>query len=71
VPKAYRELDHEGLVVGRRDQGKFVSQALTRAAPIDHSARQAEHQLSVVAPLAMDSTVSSDLLVQTNQGGMP
>ena len=42
VLKAYRELDHEGLVEGRRGQGTFVSQALPRAAPFDHSALQAE-----------------------------
>src|SRR5262245_25133977 len=42
VLKAYRELDHEGLVEGRRGQGTFVSQALPRAAPVDHSALQAE-----------------------------
>ena len=32
VLKAYRELDHEGLVEGRRGQGTFVSLALTAAA---------------------------------------
>jgi DNA-binding transcriptional regulator YhcF (GntR family) len=42
VLKAYRELDHEGLVEGRRGQGTFVSRALPAAAPADHSALQAE-----------------------------
>ena len=28
VLKAYRELDHEGLVEGRRGQGTFISRAL-------------------------------------------
>jgi GntR family transcriptional regulator len=42
VLKAYRELDHEGLVEGRRGQGTFVSHTLPAAAPADHSALQAE-----------------------------
>ncbi len=40
VLKAYRELDHEGLVEPRRGQGTFVSLALTPAAPADHAALQ-------------------------------
>ena len=44
VLKAYRELDHEGLVEGRRGQGTFVSRALPVAAPADHAALQAELQ---------------------------
>ena len=42
VLKAYRELDHEGLVEGRRGQGTFISHALPVAAPADHAALQAE-----------------------------
>jgi GntR family transcriptional regulator len=42
VLKAYRELDHEGLVEGRRGQGTFVSRTLPAATPGDHSALQAE-----------------------------
>jgi GntR family transcriptional regulator len=38
VLKAYRELDHEGLVEARRGQGTFVSRELTPAAPADHAA---------------------------------
>jgi GntR family transcriptional regulator len=41
VLKAYRELDHEGLVEGRRGQGTFVSRTLTRAEPADYAALQA------------------------------
>jgi len=36
VLKAYRELDHEGLVVGRRGQGTFVA-VQDSAAPPDRS----------------------------------
>jgi GntR family transcriptional regulator len=38
VLKAYRELDHEGLVEGRRGQGTFVSQRLTAYEPAEHAA---------------------------------
>src|SRR5215475_7655886 len=41
VLKAYRELDHEGLVEGRRGQGTFVSRDLTRAEPADYVALRA------------------------------
>src|SRR6516165_5739443 len=42
VLRAYRELDHEGLVEGRRGVGTFVSRTLPEAASVDHSALQAE-----------------------------
>jgi GntR family transcriptional regulator len=38
VLKAYRELDHEGLVAGRRGQGTFICSDLTAAVPSDHIA---------------------------------
>ena len=41
VLKAYRELDHEGLVEGRRGQGTFVSRTLTPTPPSDYCALQA------------------------------
>jgi GntR family transcriptional regulator len=41
VLKAYRELDHEGLVEGRRGQGTFISRALPAAAPADHAGLEA------------------------------
>jgi GntR family transcriptional regulator len=41
VLKAYRELDREGLVEGRRGQGTFVSRTLTATAPADYAALQA------------------------------
>jgi GntR family transcriptional regulator len=42
VLKAYRQLDHEGLVEGLRGQGTFVSRDLAAAAPDEHAAlRQA------------------------------
>jgi GntR family transcriptional regulator len=40
VLKAYRELDHEGLVEARRGQGTFVSRALTPTAPAEYAALQ-------------------------------
>jgi GntR family transcriptional regulator len=40
VLKAYRELDHEGLVEGRRGQGTFVSRTLQRTAPAEYAALQ-------------------------------
>lgn len=36
VLKAYRELDHEGLVEGRRGQGTFVSRTLKPTPPTDY-----------------------------------
>ena len=36
VLKAYRALDHEGLVVARRGQGTFVSQTLSPPPPGEH-----------------------------------
>ncbi len=36
VQKAYRELDHEGLVEARRGQGTFVAPGVARAAASDH-----------------------------------
>jgi GntR family transcriptional regulator len=36
VLKAYRELDHEGLVEGRRGQGTFVSSSLPEPAVESH-----------------------------------
>lgn len=41
VLKAYRELDREGLVEGRRGQGTFVSSTLPPTAPADYAALQA------------------------------
>jgi GntR family transcriptional regulator len=40
VLKAYRELDREGLVEGRRGQGTFVSRTLTATAPAEYPALQ-------------------------------
>jgi GntR family transcriptional regulator len=42
VLKAYRELDHEGLVEGRRGQGTFVSHTLPAAAPAEHAVLRAQ-----------------------------
>jgi GntR family transcriptional regulator len=41
VLKAYRELDREGLVEGRRGQGTFVSRVLEPAVPAANEALQA------------------------------
>jgi DNA-binding transcriptional regulator YhcF (GntR family) len=41
VLKAYRELDHEGLVVARRGQGTFVARTVVPALPSDHAALRA------------------------------
>src|SRR5262245_66272264 len=40
VLKAYRELDHEGLVEGRRGQGTFVARDLPPGIGSDHAALQ-------------------------------
>ncbi len=40
VLKAYRELDHEGLVEGRRGQGTFVSGTLTPTPPAEYAELQ-------------------------------
>jgi GntR family transcriptional regulator len=40
VLKAYRELDHEGIVEARRGQGTFVSRRLTPTAPAGYTALQ-------------------------------
>ena len=40
VLKAYRALDQEGLVEGRRGQGTFVSWTLDAAEPPEHAALQ-------------------------------
>ena len=40
VLKAYRELDHEGLVEGRRGQGTFVSRNLVPFEPSEYAALQ-------------------------------
>jgi GntR family transcriptional regulator len=37
VLKAYRELDHEGLVEGRRGQGTFVARSVEGAAAFEHA----------------------------------
>ena len=41
VLKAYRELDHEGLVEARRGQGTFVHRTLTPTAPAEYADLQA------------------------------
>jgi GntR family transcriptional regulator len=41
VLKAYRELDREGLVDGRRGQGTFVSDGVPASAPADFQALHA------------------------------
>jgi GntR family transcriptional regulator len=41
VLKAYRELDHEGLVEGRRGQGTFVSRTLKPTPPREYMSLQA------------------------------
>jgi GntR family transcriptional regulator len=38
VLKAYRELDHEGLVEARRGQGTFVARTVTPTAPAEYAA---------------------------------
>src|SRR3954453_6748625 len=38
VLKAYRELDHEGLVAGRRGLGTFVAEDVARSTPGDFDA---------------------------------
>jgi GntR family transcriptional regulator len=40
VLKAYRELDHEGLVEGHRGQGTFVSRGIAPHKPAGHAALQ-------------------------------
>jgi GntR family transcriptional regulator len=40
VLKAYRELDHEGLVEARRGQGTYVSRRITPSEPAEHAALQ-------------------------------
>ena len=49
VLKAYRELDHEGLVEARRGQGTFVSRTLQATPPAEYAALQ-----SAPAPLDRD-----------------
>jgi GntR family transcriptional regulator len=41
VLKAYRELDHDGLIEARRGQGTFVSHTLSPAEPIERTELQA------------------------------
>jgi GntR family transcriptional regulator len=41
VLKAYRELDHEGLVEGRRGQGTFVSSSVPEPPVENHEAIRA------------------------------
>ena len=40
VLKAYRELDHEGLVEARRGQGTFISRTLKPTAPAEYAVLQ-------------------------------
>jgi GntR family transcriptional regulator len=40
VLKAYRELDHEGLVEARRGQGTFISRTLEPTAPAEYAVLQ-------------------------------
>jgi DNA-binding transcriptional regulator YhcF (GntR family) len=42
VLKAYRELDHEGLVDGRRGQGTFVSSTIPAQPAANHTQLRAE-----------------------------
>jgi GntR family transcriptional regulator len=44
VLKAYRELDHERLVEGRRGQGTFVSRQLAPYEPAKHAALRSSLQ---------------------------
>src|SRR5262249_58367758 len=41
VLKAYRELDHEGLVEGRRGQGTFVARTVEGASASEHAGLRA------------------------------
>jgi GntR family transcriptional regulator len=67
VQKAYRELEHEGLVVGRPGQGTFIQRSLSQATPTDLSGlgRRLERWILAARAAGMDEEGIMDLVRAT------
>jgi GntR family transcriptional regulator len=52
VQKAYKELEHEGLVVGRPGRGTFIARSLTQASPASLSVLSRRLERWIVAARA-------------------
>lgn len=67
VQKAYKELEHEGLVVGRPGQGTFIQRSLSQATPTDLSGlgRRLERWIAAARTAGLDEDGIMDLVRAT------
>jgi GntR family transcriptional regulator len=67
VQKAYKELEHEGLVAGRPGQGTFVQRSLTQSTPASLSAlsRRLERWIAAARAAGLDDDGIMDLIRAT------
>ena len=67
VQKAYKELEHEGLVVGRPGQGTFIQRSLSQATPGDVSGlgRRLERWIAAARAAGLDEDGIMDLVRAT------
>jgi GntR family transcriptional regulator len=67
VQKAYKELEHEGLVVGRPGQGTFIQRSLSQATPTDVSGlgRRLERWIAAARAAGLDEDGIMDLVRAT------
>jgi GntR family transcriptional regulator len=67
VQKAYKELEHEGLVVGRPGMGTFIQRSLSQATPGDVSGlgRRLERWIAAARAAGMDEDGIMDLVRAT------
>jgi GntR family transcriptional regulator len=67
VQKAYKELEHEGLVVGRPGQGTFVQRSLSQSTPATLSAlgRRLERWVAAAQAAGLDEEGIMDVVRAT------
>jgi GntR family transcriptional regulator len=67
VQKAYKELEHEGLVVGRPGQGTFVQRSLSQSTPTSLAAlgRRLERWIAAARAAGLDDDGIMDVVRAT------
>jgi GntR family transcriptional regulator len=71
VQKAYKELEHEGLVVGRPGQGTFVQRSLSQSTPASLSVlgRRLERWIAAARLAGLDDDGIMDVVRATMRQG--
>jgi GntR family transcriptional regulator len=67
VQKAYKELEHEGLVIGRPGQGTFIARSLSQSTPASVSAlsRRLERWIASARAAGLDEDGIMDVVRAT------